>query len=453
MQPFQKEQTDGILSKFLHHAESHGFRKKRKDRFIRSADDCIVQGIDVHFMKRYGELHVTPSLMIQHYEIGSLISEALSRHLVVEDRRQREYDATLDISPIKFILARQKQTGAISDYTIPSLNRMDEKISCMLSDLDDVMDEYFDAQESLSSTISYFEREKRAGGTAHDLKLLALYYHVGRFDELRKFAASLNEDNAAPITLSMKGFLLAKLGDISPDEPELDKTPHNDLPVWPSRLSRDERKSFRNREKQFLAALKGKVRGSGWRFARGTIFRQEGDWFISNMPSLAFEGGVVTRWICKPMAIDALFWDITGLRENERQPLSFRDQGAWTVRPLSLQEFIAREETDPDVLADAILEWSDNRRTEWLPRYSMSAMLSELGDINNTAGMQRTIAVCLSILLKNFDQAERLCNDPAPERDAFSKDSGGFTTSGAGGRSVTFFEQARNWISRNRAAT
>lgn len=449
MQKFDKEHIDKILAEFERYSEGRGFRKKRKDKSIREANDGLIHSIDVHFMRRYGELHVTPSLSVLHYDVGPIITASRESHRVMKIPRQREYDATLNLSPIKFIIARKTGTGAISDYTIGSPYRINDSLYRIFSDIDSVMTDFFQAQDSFGNLIEYFENNTSAGGVARYVKLLALYYFTGRYDDLRTLAADLSPDNAAPMTISMKNYLLKKIGEPVP-ESLIQKKPGDTMPSWPLKLSREERRKGKEREKAFQAALKSKAKKTGWRFAQRTIFKQEGEWFLSNMPCLAYKHGVITRWTCKPMSIDPLFWEIVGLEENNKQPLSFRDQGAWILRPQCIQEYISRDESDPERLAEAVIRWSEEWRETQLPNRSLSSMLSELGNPYQLKGMDRSIAICLSILTENFEQAERLCRDEVPDASALSKDSGGFVALGVGGRSRTFFDQAREWLIKRR---
>jgi hypothetical protein len=58
-----------------------------------------------------------------------------------------------------------------------------------------------------------------------------------------------------------------------------------DIPAWPANLPREQQKAVKKRSECFDAALKRDARAAGWRYARGTIFRQSGGWFISILPS------------------------------------------------------------------------------------------------------------------------------------------------------------------------
>lgn len=217
----------------------------------------------------------------------------------------------------------------------------------------------------------------------------------------------------------------------------------SEIPQFPMKLSRQERKEEKDRSKAFEKELKRLAKGSGWRSAQGTLFRQYGDWFLSNMPTLAYRQGVIVRWTYKPMEIDPLFWRIFNLEENNKMPLSFRDQGAWTVRPLTTPKYISQNTTDPLQLAVDTLDFS-NERLDQIGSFTIENMLAEIEPLDSTKGMQRTISVCLLLLLGRANEALDLCGKYDPGVHVFERDSGGFTH---GDR--TFFDAAREWIVEN----
>ncbi len=146
------------------------------------------------------------------------------------------------------------------------------------------------------------------------------------------------------------------------------------------------------------------------------------------------------------MQIDPLFWSIFGLEENKKMPLSFRDQGAWTIRPPKQNHYLSEATTDPLELAADTLDYSNKRLSE-IKTVSIEHMLAEYEPIAASNGTRRTIAVCLLLLLGREDEALELCGDKNDSVSVFDKDSGGFTH---GNR--TFFDAARQWILANRTA-
>lgn len=85
-------------------------------------------------------------------------------------------------------------------------------------------------------------------------------------------------------------------------------------------------------EREWLAALRGAARGSGWGQKQGALFRQEGAWFVAgHLRMLTTPDGPRphAEILAKPMALDPLYWRDMSLSENARQPLSFRYWGAF----------------------------------------------------------------------------------------------------------------------------
>lgn len=213
-------------------------------------------------------------------------------------------------------------------------------------------------------------------------------------------------------------------------------------PLYPRPMPREQARQIKNREIAFRIALKAQAKGTGWRYADSSIFKQEGEWFLSASPTMSYKSGVTIRWQCKPMAIDPLFWEIFHLEENQKMPLSFRDRGAWTVRPSWPSRYIAIEENLPNRLAEAVLEWANDRRNK-VSEFSIEKMLNRLGPVEKLTAW-KTEAICLLILLERLDDAERVCLESDP------KDSGGFTA----GRSTggdRFYDYALEWINRKKS--
>ena len=219
--------------------------------------------------------------------------------------------------------------------------------------------------------------------------------------------------------------------------------------VRPEKLSRLQQKVLKQRCKDFDAALKEQARASGWRYARGELFRQSGDWFLNVFPILLWERGILARFMIKPMALDPLFWDIAGLPENNGLPLSFRAQGAWVLRPPGQEENVGLDISDVEQLAREFLLWSTRRADEALKACSIETMLGELEN-GSLAGHNRAVVTCLHILAENFESAARLCQTEDPDVHPLMREGGGFTTHHPDGSMSTFMDQARDWIARKR---
>jgi hypothetical protein len=224
----------------------------------------------------------------------------------------------------------------------------------------------------------------------------------------------------------------------------------NDIPIWPAKLTREQQKVARKRGKDFDAALKRGAKAAGWRFAGGQVFQQSGEWFISILTTLLWERGVWASIMIKPMALDALFWDIVGLSENESLPLSFRANGAWVLRTRVVEDYTALDVTEVDQLAAHVFEWGNRRASDILSIISVKMMLRELSLEMPVRGQSRALAICLTILAGDLEEAMQLCRLDDPDTHPQVGDLGGFNTINPDGSCSTFLDQARDWIARKR---
>lgn len=224
----------------------------------------------------------------------------------------------------------------------------------------------------------------------------------------------------------------------------------SDLPVRPSKLTRLQQKAAKQREKEFIATLKAKARAAGWRYARGEIFRQSGDWFVNMTPILLWERGILVLQTIKPMALDPLFWEIVGLSANNALPLSFRARGAWVLRPPSNEMHIGLDIFDVESLADEFLSWATQRNTALAETFSIASLLSDLSNGPVRRGQDLATSICLQILAENLDEAALLCRVNEPDGHPLMREGGGFTTHNSDGSISTFVDQARDWIVQKR---
>ncbi len=212
-----------------------------------------------------------------------------------------------------------------------------------------------------------------------------------------------------------------------------------DLPHRPSRVTREQTREAKEREKSFQARLKAASKASGWRYANRGIFQQQDDWFASVLPTLLWERGVTLNLMVKPMSLDPLFWNIEGLEGNNRLPLSFRANGAWVLRPPFIEAHLALSESDPGKLADEVLMWSGNQ-TATPDTFSIEKMIHHLEEPGQRRRHFVALEICLRLLLHDLDGALDICDSvPVGHR-------GGFGTLNADGSVSTFIDKARQRI-------
>ena len=444
METFEKHHIEHVLHSFEQKLQVFGFRRKRKDQFIRNASDGIVHAVTVSCSKNRGTMEICPSLSVMHAGAGTLVSEALSPGRSGSPARHKEWDASLKNKPLRFVLSEMNQTGAGAEYVVEQPSEIENVVQEIFQDFSDAHDFFFDGTYDLPSLIQQFETNSHAGDIAHGIQLMALYIFCDRKDDFIKLAEKLSPKTADPITISAKTVLFRKIGaPVSDNELAQLKDERSTLQEinWPSK--REEKHRFKEFSNSYKSTLRGLLKGTGWKQSQGVLFRNYEDWFVSNLTYPLPNGGVRCTWSFKPMAIDPLFWEIVAGEDGHKQPLSIRFFGAFTIRPPSEDLIINTEMDDPKELAKSVLNWCDQKLAKDKSKMSYEAMLASLGPLDEIDENQRITAVCLLILLDKLDDAYQLAQD---KRGFFQKETGGFIFDG--GRS--FFDLARDWIVKKR---
>lgn len=159
-------------------------------------------------------------------------------------------------------------------------------------------------------------------------------------------------------------------------------------------------------------ALRARVKGSGWKSAYGSIFRQESDWFIEVQPKVhIFEHTIKAAVWVKPMAIDPIFWDLVGLPENRESPLSFRANGAWTCRPPCFAELDIEEDDDATVVGDRVLAAATEQRAQVMQSYSIERFLTDCREADAIPGAYLSSIIPTLIALDRREEALAICED------------------------------------------
>jgi len=218
----------------------------------------------------------------------------------------------------------------------------------------------------------------------------------------------------------------------------------------PTKLTREQQRQLKQRNKDFDAALKSEARLSKWGYAGGSVFCQREDWFINATAGLSWEHGVGLDIGIKPMELDPLFWDIVGLGENRALPLSFRANGAWVLRPATSRARFGADVSDVGALAALAMAEIDRWAGELVASTSITTMLNALPKGEDLRGPPRALAVCLNLLNNDPDRAQQLCRTDDSDAHPLVREGGGFSTHNPDGSVSTFLDQAREWIAHKR---
>ena len=189
-------------------------------------------------------------------------------------------------------------------------------------------------------------------------------------------------------------------------------------------------------------AVRAASKGSGWRSVEGCLFREQAGWFVSVCPSVyIYEKSTKASVSAKPMTIDAIFWDIVGLPENNDAPLSFRFNGAWTCRPPHIDEVSIEEHEDVEVVAGRLLEVANEHLANVVGRWSVEEFLHLCRTSGATDDSYLPCVVSTLVVLGREQEALDICRS-AKERGM----NGGFHAPAG-----SFTDMATDWISTSMA--
>ncbi|WP_312488304.1 hypothetical protein [Sphingomonas sp.] len=154
------------------------------------------------------------------------------------------------------------------------------------------------------------------------------------------------------------------------------------------------------------------VKGTEWKSAYGSIFREKAGWFICASPSVyIFEHVTKASITVKPMAIDPIFWDIVGLPENRDQPLSFRANRAWTCRPPQFADIPLEEDDDPAIVGKRLIFTATEQLESVIRCYSPERFLNKIHDADSMDGSHLASIIPTLISLDRQHEALAICDE------------------------------------------
>lgn len=184
-------------------------------------------------------------------------------------------------------------------------------------------------------------------------------------------------------------------------------------------------------QKEMTHQLRVAVKGTGWKHAKGVVFRQSDEWFIAgHWRNVGADpaAGLRVEIMAKPMAIDPMLWDVMELQENNKQPLSFRYWGAFICgTPVLKHEII--HEIDPAVATPLMLETLDRL----LPDVLLLLETTKFSDLaKNPAGIHDNWR-----LGETVTHALRLENEPDLAAKNAQNNAGAYSKSSTTGQPKT----------------
>ncbi|MFK8253284.1 hypothetical protein [Ancylobacter terrae] len=211
-----------------------------------------------------------------------------------------------------------------------------------------------------------------------------------------------------------------------------------------SKIDRAGQSERRAKAKALARSLADHAAGSGWRAARGELFRIYNEWFIEVVTTVSLtDYRTFFALYLKPMAIDPIFWEICLLNENNGLPLSFRAQGAWVCRPPRFTMYEANDASDVESLAATTLNWS-TQQLATIDNLTMQEYFEFLRAApRGHPGAFLATEVTSLALMKRNSEALAMC-EAARRRG----DEGGFIFPDAHGKRTTFVERAVEFLQK-----
>jgi len=178
-------------------------------------------------------------------------------------------------------------------------------------------------------------------------------------------------------------------------------------------LNSVEQKERRALSKAVARELRNQTKGSKWRASQGWLFREDNGWFIEVRPYIwVVERRSTLELRFKPMRIDPVFWQIVLTEENNRQPLSFRLHGAWTVStPETRRVDVDEGRLSPAEIASRFLEIASSEFELSRPDWTLERFLGRIQAFRETVNPKAYLpaVICSLVLLDRLDEARAAC--------------------------------------------
>lgn len=194
-------------------------------------------------------------------------------------------------------------------------------------------------------------------------------------------------------------------------------------------------------DRALTKAVRQIAKGTGWRSVEGMLFQDLNGWWTGISPVVSIvEDTTTVNVLLKPMSIDPVFWEITGMPENNVQALSFRYLGAFTCPTPTVQELEVNETGTPSDVAARILKISNEQAEQNSDLRNLPAYVSYLETLHDPHDTFRSTIVCSLIVMGREQEAADLCKT-APSG------SGKFLFLGPG-PNTSFESMALDWLDR-----
>ncbi len=183
------------------------------------------------------------------------------------------------------------------------------------------------------------------------------------------------------------------------------------------KITRAEEAARHAYRKALEKSLRTLAKGTDWKAAYGSIFSEKAGWFMVASPSVYIYEHITKAVIStKPMVIDPIFWDIVGLPEYRKQPLSFRANGAWTCRPPDLAEIDVPEHADVTAVGEQLIHVATEQMEKVAQFSSLESFLDTCRAASSADGAYLSSIVTALIALHRHDEALSICEEAGSQK-------------------------------------
>ena len=96
----------------------------------------------------------------------------------------------------------------------------------------------------------------------------------------------------------------------------------------------------KQKEKDWDSLIKQIAKTNGWKFKGWFAYKAINNFFYeANFYTSGIDNSLMGSLQFKPLIIDEVFWEIVGLADNKKMPLSFRGNGAFVIRSKNVFDF------------------------------------------------------------------------------------------------------------------
>jgi hypothetical protein len=172
-----------------------GFKRKSPLLWLRTLPNGIEHRLRLLVDETGSGALFEPCLELQHKEVMRLVTKLLNQLYAGSGKHITTLDAVLlyevvglGVRPddhLSYIFGGVDNSGMVRQFQ--------REISFAIP-------KYFDSLGSLAGISKYFEGKKTAAGTAHEIKLLAIYYALGDINRCKRYIAALRAAAVSPMT-------------------------------------------------------------------------------------------------------------------------------------------------------------------------------------------------------------------------------------------------------------